>query len=143
MAKITVSAFIPTSRTLRGVDPTGETWVMITPPGYAEEMERGRMLSKRSYSYDESGLPITLVDVNTRMLFAEEIWLSYHSTNMEVDMPTKDEDGNDVIVTITFLPRTKTTRGVFMGKLLQLPPPFVYEWRSAVVDVIRSWATPF
>lgn len=143
MAKITVSSFSPISCDLRGTDPTGETWVMITPPGYAEEMERGRMLSKRSYSYDETGLPVTLVDVNTRMLFAEEIWLSYHSTNLEVDIPSKDADGKDITVNITFLPRDKTTRAVFMGKLLQLPPSFVYEWRSAVVDVIRSWATPF
>lgn len=143
MAKITVSTFSPVSRDLRGADPTGETWVMITPPGYAEEMERGRMLSKRSYTYDEVGLPVTFVDVNTRMLFAEEIWLSYHSTNMEVDIPSKDEDDNDIVVTITFLPRDKTTRAVFMGKLLQLPPAFVYEWRSAVVDVVRSWLTPF
>lgn len=143
MAKITVSNFHPVSRDLRGADPTGETWVMVTPPGYAEEMERGRLLSKRSYSYDEAGLPITLVDVNTRMLFAEEIWLTYDSTNLEVDIPAKDDDGNDIVETITFLPRRQTSRAMFMKKLLQLPPSFVYEWRSAVVDVVRSWATPF
>jgi len=142
MATIKVSGFSPVSRDLRGADPTGETWVMIAPPGYAEEMERGRMLSKRSYTYDESGLPVTLVDVNTRMLFAEEIWLTYHSTNLEVDIPSKDNDGEDIVVNITFLPRPKTTRAVFMGKLLQLPPSIVYEWRSAVVDVVRSWAAP-
>ena len=117
--------------------------MMIAPPGFAEEMERGRLLSKRSYTYDEVGLPITLVDVNTRMLFAEEIWLSYHSTNLDVDVTTQDDEGQDVVVNITFLPRAKTDRGVFMRKLLQLPPAFVYEWRSAVVDVVRSWATPF
>ena len=101
------------------------------------------MLSKRSYTYDEIGLPVTLVDVNTRLLFAEEIWLTYHSTNLDLDIPSKDEDGNDFVDNVTFLPRAKTTRVIFMGKLLQLPPPIVYEWRSAVVDVVRSWATPF
>ena len=138
MAKIKVSAMVPERRELRTADPTGETWVKIKPPGYEEEIERGRLTSKRSYHYTDSGYPVTNVDVNTRLLWAEEIWLTYVETNLEVEMG----QGEDV-ETITFEPRAKSARGEFMEALAKLPPAIVYEWHAMVVDVVPEWTSPF
>jgi len=139
MAKITISALVPERRELRTADPTGETWVKIQPPGYAAETERGRLTSKRSFYYNDAGFSVTDIDVNTRLLWAEEIWLAYIDTNLDVDI--EQEDGT--VVNITFEPRDEISRGEFMGKLAQLPSPIVYEWHAMLVDVVPEWSSPF
>lgn len=139
MAKIQVSASVPEKRELESIDPTGETWVIVKPPTWQEEKRRGRMLSKRKDYFDENGLPATEIDVNTRELTEAELWLTYVDTNLEVDLM----DGDEVVETITFEPKEKTSVNDFLTKLNKLPGSIVYAWREAVVSVVPDWRYPF
>jgi len=121
-------------------DPSGETWVVVKPPGWAEEKRRGGMLANRTDYFDESGMPATRVDVNIRELADVEIWLTYVETNLEVEL--LDEDGK-VEETITFKPKAEEDPAGFVRKLSKLPSYIVYSWRAAVVDVVPDWRHPF
>ena len=120
-------------------DETGETYVIIKPPDYAAESERGRLLDKHTLIPD-GGSFRTQVEVNLNELWALEIWLTYVDTNLKVEYV--DADGN-ITKTIKFEPREKMTRAEFMRRLGELPPGVVYEWHACVVDVVRDWAVPF
>lgn len=141
MAKITISTFTPQRRELRSADPTGETWVKIKPPGMEEEIQRSRMTSKRTYKYDDEGFMEVSIDSNTRLLWAEEIWLTYVDTNLDVVMEGAGDDGEDL--EITFDPRKKTDYSTFMQHLLRLPRQIFYEWHHMVTDVVPEWRRPF
>lgn len=138
MAKIKVSASVPEQRELTQCDSTGETWVLIRPPGWSEEKRRGRMLSNAEM-YFVDGMPATRVDVNQRELWELEIWLTYEDTNMVVEIENEDGD----IEEISFKPRGQITAVEFVENLSKLPPSIVQEWRSAVVDVVPAWFYPF
>ena len=120
-------------------DPTGETYVVIRPPDYAAERARSELLKHRSFIPEGNNLR-TQVEVNLNDLWALEIWLTYQETNLHVIF--RDEDG-EITREIEFEPRGQITREEFMQRLGELPPGIVYEWRAAVVDVVRDWAVPF
>lgn len=141
MAKITISTFTPERRELRSADPSGETWVKIKPPGMEEEIQRGRLTSKRTYRYDDEGFMEVAIDTNTRLLWAEEMWLTYKDTNLHVVLEGAGDDDEDV--EITFKPRSKTDYQEFMKALLQLPRQIFYEWHHLVTDVVPEWRRPF
>jgi len=136
---IQVSEFKIETRYLTS-DETGETWVKIRPPDYEAETQRAEMLKHRVVEVDDGGLPRTRVDVNTRTLYAEEIWLTYQDTNLVVEFVADDEK---VTEKITFEPRDKMTRLEFMQKLARLPVGIVYDWHNQVLDVVPGWAFPF
>jgi hypothetical protein len=130
---------VPEQRKLEVIDPTGETWVIVRPPGWEEDKRRGELLRNRRYSYDERGFLVTEVDCNIRELWEAEIWLTYENTNLDVDI----EQGGEVLKTITFDPRDETKFDEFMDKLGELPPFIIRAWRGAVVDIVRDWRNPF
>lgn len=140
MAKKQISANVPERRELTEWDPTGETWVLVRPPGWAEDKQRGRMLTDREYTFDKNGFPVTKVDVNTRDLWEVEIWITYQNTNLEAELV--DADGK-VVDKISFKERDKIEYDEFMENLSKLPPETVAEWRAAVVDVVPDWRYPF
>jgi hypothetical protein len=139
MATIQASTPVAQTRYLSISDPSGETYVVIRPPDYQAETERGQMLSKRTLVPDGTMLR-TQVDTNLNELWALELWLTYVETNLVVEF--KDEKG-EVVKTIKFEPRDQMSRGEFLNRLGQLPPGIVYEWHSCVVDIVRDWAVPF
>jgi hypothetical protein len=139
MATTKISAFVPQTKELRSVDPKGGVWVKVKPPGWEEESFRGRMLSKRSYRYDELGRLVTEVDCNVRELWAFEIWLTYAETNLDVTI----EHGDGKEEQVTFPPREETNFNEFADLLGKLPPPMVYDWRDQVMAVVPAWRDPF
>lgn len=139
MATITASTPVAQTRYLSISDPAGETYVVIKPPDYQAETERGALLSKRTLVPDGVMLR-TQVDTNLNELWALELWLTYVETNLVVEF--KDEQGNTT-KTVRFEPKDQMGRGEFLNRLGQLPPGIVYEWHAAVVDVVRDWAVPF
>jgi hypothetical protein len=139
MASITASAKVAETRYLSISDSTGETFVVIKPPDYGAETERGQMLSRRTLVPDGAVLR-TQVDTNLNELWALELWLTYVETNLVVEFKN---DQDEVVKTIKFEPRDQMSRGEFLSRLAQLPPGIVYEWHACVVDVVRDWAVPF
>lgn len=136
---ITISTPVPETHFLSISDPTGETYVIIKPPDYAAESERGKMLEKRTL-VPVSGFLRTQVEVNLNELWALEIWLTYVETNLVVEFTDKD---GEVEKTIKFESREDIRRPEFMRRLGQLPPGLVYEWHTQVVEVVPDWAVPF
>ena len=136
---IDVSTPVAETRYLSISDPSGETWVRITPPDYGADSERSTLLTKRNLVPDGNMIR-QQVDVNLNDLWALEIWLTYVETNLVVNF--KDAEGK-TIKTIKFEPRDEMSRGEFMNRLGQLPPGIVYEWHKAVVSVVGDWASPF
>lgn len=127
---IKISTMIPVTRVLDQCDPSGETWVKINPPSFAQEMIRGQITNT---VFTDSG---TMPSANLRTLALTEIWLTYGGTNLEVEITR--EDGSDII---TFT--GKETESEFRAKLLRLPPFIVNEWLSHVLDVVPEWRSPF
>lgn len=138
MAEITTKT-APERRELSMSDKTGETFVIIKPPDFRDETIRGRLTSKREYVVDDDGYMNVKVDVNTRLLWAEEIWLTYVESNLVVKR--ENEDGN--VETITFPPKGELNRAQFMEKLEKVPPKVVWEWHAMVTSVIPEWRDPF
>ena len=136
---IDVSTPVAQTRYLSVADPSGETWVRITPPDYAADSERAALLTKRNLVPDGNMIR-QQVEVNLNDLWALEIWLTYEETNLVVNFT--DPEG-ETVKTVKFEPRDQMSRGEFMARLGQLPPGIVYEWHMAVVDVVGDWAVPF
>ena len=136
-----VSAMVPEMRRLLNNDPSGDTWVKIKPPGFEEEKQRGQLLKKRSYSYDDDGYLNTDVDCNVRQLWATELWLTFEEANIHVKFV--DDEGETVKEVKMVGTKDDYTYSEFMEKLNALPTNIIYEWRSAVVDVIPDWRNPF
>jgi len=136
---IQVSANTPQTRYLSITDPSGATYVIINPPDYAAESERGEMLKKRTLVPDGVYLR-TQVEVNLNDLWALEIWLTYQETNLHVQY--KDEE-DKVVKEVKFEPRDQVSRGEFLKRVGELPPGMVYEWHMKVVEVVRDWNVPF
>ncbi|NIV30507.1 MAG: hypothetical protein GWN58_13715 [Anaerolineae bacterium] len=139
MATITASTPVAQTRYLSVSDPTGETFVVIKPPDYGAETERGELLSKRTLVPDGTMLR-TQVETNLNQLWALELWLTYVETNLVVEF--EDDQGNTT-KTVRFEPRDQMSRAEFLNRLAQLPPGVVYEWHACVVDVVRDWSVPF
>ena len=136
---IQVSANAPQTRYLSMTDLTGETYVIINPPDYTAEAERGDMLKKRTLVPDGAFLR-TQVEVNLNDLWALEIWLTYKETNLHVQFT--DPEGK-VGTEIKFEPRDKMTRTEFLNRVGRLLPGMVYEWHMQVVSVVKDWMVPF
>ena len=142
MPAIKVSKLLPEKHVLNLSDPTGGTHVIVQPPTPGAIHERAQELSKRTPTFIE-GYYHTQVDVNTERLRHLEIWLTYHDTNLEVQVT--DEDG-EIAETITFKPREQTTRREFMASLNRLAAVaygILIEWQQKVRETVPQWDTPF
>ena len=138
MATIKISALVPQLRNLTSLGDGA--WVKIRPPTYEEELQRGQLISRRSYSYDDTGRQVIQVDVNPRLLWAEELWLTYQEANIDIEIEYEDSATERV----TFdKPRGSITRGTFMENLAKLPPNVIYEWRAMMLDIVPGWSSPF
>lgn len=140
MAKIKISTMVPKTIKLERLDPTGETKVTIVPPGWREERQRGMLLASRKYTYDDLGRLVTQVDCNIRELWESEIWLTFGSANIVVEIEQEDGDAKELSIvgdknTIQF--------SDFMNTLSEMPPQVVYAWHEAVISVVEEWANPF
>lgn len=126
---IKTSAIAPVKKELIRVDPSGETYVMIKPITYRDDMMRGELLKEREVSsaYGSKGL-------NIYILRAEELWLTYASAHIVLE----DEDGKQ---TEPF--SEEMTRTAFMEALSALQPAIVLEWHQMLVEVNPDWAFPF
>ncbi len=142
MSTIKVRKPKPEKHTLDISDLSGETWVVVRPPSPRELEERAQELSKRTPIVIE-GYYHTQVEVNSDKLRHLEIWLTYESTNLQVEI--LDDDGQ-VGETVTFKPREETTREEFQSKLDKLAVPaygILVEWQQKVRETVLQWDTPF
>lgn len=123
----------PVKRLLVDSDPSGDTWVMINPVTYREDMLRGEVLKTREISREGSRMQ----SVNLYTLYAEEIWLTYDDARIIID-----DDGEELVL---FKPRTDMTKETFMAALThkKMPPGVVLEWHTQVVEVNPDWMYPF
>ena len=121
----------PVKKLLIDSDPSGDSWVMINPVTYREDMARGEVLKTRVIEGSN------MQSVNLYKLYAEEIWLSYNDAHIIID-----DDGEELIL---FKPREDMTRETFMAALTheKMPPPVILEWHTRVVEVNPDWMFPF
>ena len=141
MTKITLSNLLPQQKVLYSVDPEGAVFVSIKPPGMEDEVIRSSHTSKRSYENAASGALLTHVELNTRALWAEELWLTYNDANIEIQLDM-GPDTDDILVNID-RPREKFTRTQFMQELGKLPSQVINEWHFNVLEVVPLWTSPF
>lgn len=161
MAKITVqiAEFQPVKDRFLIYDENGQllpgsedVWLTLIPPTFHEDRQRGDLLR---FSYGPSG---TVSVTNPRMREAKEIWLTFGGTNLEVELPRLDEQGNvmfkktddgitiPIMETISFPEDGKAsiTEAEFMAKLDRLPDYIVTSWHNLVIQrVAKGWAFPF
>lgn len=137
---IKAASVVPLKRELKRSDPSGKTWVMVTPSSYRQDMIRGEMLRNREYAADDTYGVVTRVDVNIYMLHAEELWISYHSADIVLE--DVDKDGKAVKIGL-FKPKDEMTRSGFMTALGKLPRHVVTEWHQQVVSIVPDWQYPF
>lgn len=143
MARITVSAATVQRRELKGADPTGETFVMIRPPGMTECQQRAGLLSRHFSYWNTQGNLVQGTDCNAVDLAKHEIWWTHDDTNLEVDI----ESDNGEIETVTFKSKRDTSYSEFMESLNKLGTPSAIhifnEWHSMVLGVVPAWRNPF
>ena len=137
---IKAASIVPVRKELTRADPSGQTWAMITPASYRQDMVRGEMLRNREYAVDDNYGVVTRVDVNIYRLHAEELWITYHSASIVLE--DVDDDGKPANVDL-FRPKDEMTRSEFMVALGRLPRPVVSEWHQALVSVVPDWQYPF
>lgn len=157
--QVEVSEFQPVKEQLRLYDSLGnvlpgseDVWVRLVPPTFREDKARGNLIRIR---YE--GASITSM-ANPRVLQAEDIWLTFGGTNLEVLVPKLDENGEPVFKqnedgiaypvneTISFPQDGKKSiaREEFMRRLDQLPEFIVQAWHTLVITTVaRDWAFPF
>jgi hypothetical protein len=155
--KVTVSEFQPVKAKLVIYDENNEIvsddlWVTLIPPTFREDRARGDVL-RTAYSSNGS---VSLT--NPRLLQAEEIWLTFGGTNLEVELPRLDDDGQIIwkknaddelepeLETISFPENGKEgmTKETFMNALDRLPEYIVRAWhRLVITKVAGGWAFPF
>jgi hypothetical protein len=140
MAKITISDMVPVEKSLTRLDPSGETKVCISPPSWREDKIRGSYLMNRKHYRGELGQWVVEVNCNVRELWEGEIWLTFHSANIDVDIELPGGEAK----TVQIIGEKKDfAYDVFMQKLAELPPQIIYAWHEALVSVIPEWQNPF
>jgi len=129
---IKISPITPVKKELDQADPSGETYVMIKPITYRDDMARGELLKER----ETSNTGRASKGINMYFLRAEELWLTYADAHIVLE----DEDGKQ---SEPFGPREEMTRDDFMKALIALQPAIVFEWHQKIVEVNPDWAFPF
>lgn len=132
---IKVSPVTPVKKFLLRSDPSEDTWVMIKPITYRDDMLRGEVLREQEWASTMSG-EAKSSGLNMYRLRAEELWITYHSAHIVIE----DEDGN---TREPFKPRDEMTRQAFMDALADLPTNVVLEWHEKMVEVNPDWRFPF
>jgi len=127
---IKISAMAPVKKVLSRADPSLETYVMVKPITYRDDMARGELLKEREVSDGGSK------GINMYLLHAEELWLTYADAHIVLE----DEAGKQ---TQPFSSREEMTKASFMQALTELLPPVVLEWHQKMVEVNPDWAFPF
>ena len=141
MAKITVTAAGPQRKVLRGADDSGDTFVLIKPPGMRESQLRAGLLSKRFTFWNQQGNMVQGVDCNAVDLAKHEIWWTYGGTNLDVDI----QGENGEIQNIRF--KDDMDYSDFMREIDKLGiPELVHifnEWHVQVLECVEAWRNPF
>ena len=134
---VKVSPMGPVKKILEQADPTEDTWVMIRPITFREDMLRGEILKQRPITEDPVTGQQTSHGLNMYALRAEELWLTYHSCHIVLE----DKEG-DKIEPIG-KPADEITRNEFMEGLTALPSYIVIEWYNLMLEVNPDWRYPF
>ena len=122
-------------------DPTGSTTVTIKQPTPRALRLREDELSNRTPRTID-GFLHTEVRVNREELRHLELWLTYDSTTLEVEV--MDKDTKEIEETISFADEIK--RREFMEaitRLSVLAPGILIEWQQCVREVVPQWDSPF
>jgi len=131
---IQISAVMPEKKFLSEADPSNDTWVMIKPITYRDDMLRGELLKERETLNSPGGQ--AMKGINMYRLRAEELWLTY----VDAHIVLEDAEGNK---TEPFKPCEEMTRAQFMEALASLPTQVVLEWYTRMLEVNQDWAFPF
>ena len=132
----------PVKKLLDSSDPSGDTWVMIKPATYRDDILRGELLKdSRLVASGVQGVGMQSF-VNQYALRAEEIWLTFEGAHLVLE--GEDEKGK-ISAEEPFKDKTRAnwSRGEFMDALDLLPPFVVIEWSRKVIEVNADWALPF
>lgn len=123
---IKISAMTPQKKILSEADPSGDTYVMIKPVSYRDDMARGEFLKEREIATGKG--------INMYTLRAEELWLTYAGVHIVLE----SEDDKQA------QPFSEgMTKASFMEALSALHTDVVLEWHSKMVEVNPDWAFPF
>lgn len=127
------SAIAPVKKFLVDVDPSEDTWVMIKPITFRDDIARGELLKQReTYNTSTPGV-MASKGLNMYRLRAEELWLTYDDAHIVLE----DSDSS------LFKPRSEMTRNEFLQVLGSLPPAVILSWYSKMLEVNPDWAFPF
>jgi len=132
---IHISAMTPVKKILVQSDPSEDSWVMIRPITYRDDLQRGELLKEREVASDAYGGSMTK-GINMYRLRAEELWLTYADAHIILE----DEDGEQ---SEPFSPHDEMGKANFMQALASLSPAVVLEWHRRMVEVNQDWAYPF
>lgn len=132
---IKISAMTPVKKVLIESDASGDSWIMIRPITYRDDLVRGELLKEREVASDGIGGSMTK-GINMYRLRAEELWLTYADAHIVFE----DADGGQAE---PFVPRDEMTKVEFMQALSDLSPSVVLEWHQRMVEVNPDWAYPF
>lgn len=132
---IKVSSPTPVKKMLAQSDPDGDSWVMIRPITYRDDIMRGELLKQREILNDTMGRALTR-NINMYRLRAEELWLTYDNARIVL----VDDDGSE---TEPFKPRDEMTKSEFLDILAGLPSAVVIDWYTRMLEVNPDWSLPF
>lgn len=129
---IKISPMTPVKKVLIVSDPSEDSWVMIKPITYRDDMMRGELLKERETSSESRASK----GLNMYLLRAEEMWLTYADAHIILEDETDKQSQ-------PFGPREEMVRADFMEALSALQPSIVFEWHQKMVEVNPDWAFPF
>lgn len=119
---------VPVKKELRECDPSGDTWVMIRPITFRDDLLRGDFLGG-----------------NKALLKAQELWITY-PTKEELDgrppchIVIEDKAGNE---SEPFGDKEEMGRQKFIEALEKLDPEIVFEWYKKMLELNPGWTYPF
>jgi hypothetical protein len=134
----------PVKKELLSSDPSGDTWVMVRPITWRDDLVRGEQLKNKQTRLEAMAVTKATV-VNSYSLRAHELWITY---------PSKDElsgakpchivvEHPDGSTSEPFGDKEEMGMQGFMQALEQMPPNLVLEWHNKMIEVNPGWAYPF
>jgi hypothetical protein len=125
---IKAADIVPVKKVLEKSDPSGDTWVMIRPITFRDDILRGDFL-----------------EGNKSLLRAMELWITY---------PSKEElggtppchiavEGEDGKASEPFTDKESMGRMKFIEAIGELNPEVVLEWYQKMLEVNQDWVYRF
>lgn len=131
---IKAGPLVPQRVELLESDPSGDTWVYITPATNRSNLERGEML--RDIEVTTQGVR---VNVNPYLLQNWQIWASAGAEDIGRVIVIRGDDEEDIF---EGKGRDDLTRAQFMELLQKIPPTVIAEWNTKVLEVNADWRYP-